>query len=235
VERPRHLRTGDPRSECFTGFDLPPTASPELPRDLLTRGLEELELDPEPSRIDGLLAYTALLDTWSRRMNLTAHRSPDAIVRRLLLDAVALGTRFGPVESLADVGSGAGLPGIPLAILWRNCRVTLIEPRKKRHHFLRAAVRELGLENATARLGRAEDLDPDPHAVAVAQALAEPGRAIEWMLPWVEAGGRVVVPGSAAGAGDIAKIAGIAEGRRTSYRVPCEGVERTVWIGRRAV
>ena len=126
-----------------------PISTPESPQELLERGLSELEIDFDRHHLEALLGYTALLAAWSPRMNLTAHRSPDAIVRRLLLDAAALGARVGPVPSLADVGSGAGLPGVPLAILWRDCRVTLIEPRKKRHHFLRAVVRELGLANVS--------------------------------------------------------------------------------------
>jgi 16S rRNA (guanine527-N7)-methyltransferase len=209
-----------------------PTATPEPTREVLLEGLGELSLDPDATQIADLLHYIALLADWSQRINLTAHRSPDAIARRLILDAAALGCRFGPVASLADIGSGAGLPGVPLAILWRDCRVTLIEPRKKRHHFLRAVVREIGLGNVVARLGRAEDLEPEPHAAAVAQAVADPSQALEWMLPWIEVGGRAVVPGSDRPAGVPEHEDVVGEGWG-AYRVPCGGVGRTVWIGKR--
>ena len=209
-----------------------PTSAPESPKELLIRGFGELETELESHQVDALLRYTAMLAEWSQRMNLTAHRSPEAIARRLLLDAAALGAGFGPVSSLADVGSGAGLPGIPLAILWRSCRVTLIEPRKKRHHFLRAVVRELGLANVTTKHGRSEDLEPELHSAAVAQALAQPRQALEWMLPWVKIGGLLVVPGSEQPADVPDHSSVVAEGR-FSYRVPCGGAVRTLWIGRR--
>lgn len=209
-----------------------PTSAPESPRELLLRGLAELEIEPDGRQLDALLGYTALLAEWSQRMNLTAHRTPDAIVRRLLLDAAALGAQFGPVSSLADIGSGAGLPGVPLAILWRDTRVTLIEPRKKRQHFLRAVVRELGLANVTTRLGRSEDLEPEPHSAAVAQAVAPPQQALEWLLPWARIGGRLVVPGSER-ALDVQDRVGVETEGRFVYRVPCGGATRTLWIGRR--
>lgn len=209
-----------------------PTSAPESPQELLIRGLAELEIGPESQQIEALLRYAALLAEWSQRMNLTAHRSPEAITRRLLLDAAALGARFGPVESLADVGSGAGLPGIPLAILWPECRISLIEPRKKRHHFLRAAVRGLGLTNVTTKLGRSEDLEPELHSTVVAQALAPPGQVLEWMVAWVKIGGRLVVPGSQHSE-EVPSHPGVVSEGRFSYRVPCGGVARTLWIGRR--
>jgi len=199
----------------------------------LIRGLAELDLSPSCEQVDTLLRYAELLEDWSQRINLTAHRSTDAIVRRLVLDAAALGREFGPIPSLADVGSGAGLPGIPLAILWPDCRVTLIEPRRKRHHFLRAVVRDLALENVIAKLGRSEDLEPEHHAAAVAQALAAPAQALEWLLPWAEIGGRLVVPGSERPE-PVPHHSAVTNAVRVAYRVPCGGAKRTVWIGRRA-
>jgi len=221
-----------PTRPAFHGEHVPPSLTPDSPEELLIRGLGELGLEADRRQLDETLRYTALLDEWSQRMNLTAHRSQDAIVRRLLLDAAALGAEFGPVPSLADVGSGAGLPGIPLAILWRDCHVSLIEPRKKRHHFLRAVVRELGLTNVTLRFGRSEDLDPELHSAVVAQALARPQQALEWMLAWVEVGGLLVLPGSATGA-EAPHHVGVVEVERGNYQVPCGGRARSLWVGRR--
>jgi len=179
-----------------------------------------------------LLGLAALLAQWSQRMNLTAHRSLDGIVRRLLLEAAALAVQIPPVPSLADIGSGAGFPGLPIAVLWPESRVTLVEPRRKRHHFQRAAVRALGLTNVDLKLGRSEDLEPHPHAAVIAQALAPPERALPWMLPWAEDGGFVLLPGSSVPA-VIPHRGDVAFESWTHYRVPCGGPERTLWIGRR--
>ncbi len=167
-------------------------------------------------------------------MNLTGHRTPEAIAQRLVLDALALGAAL-PLDaptSLADLGSGAGFPGLPLALLWPACRVTLVESRERRHHFQRAAVRTLGLPRATPRRGRLEDLAPDPHAVVVAQALAQADQALAWMLPWVAPGGWIVLARSAE-AQALVTPPGLEDAATASYRVPLGGPERTVWLARR--
>lgn len=174
-----------------------------------------------------------MLAEWSRRLNLTAHRTVDAIVRRLLLEAAALAAQIPLLTSLADIGSGAGFPGLPIAVLRPECGVTLVEARQKRHHFQRAVVRELGLGNAVPVLGRAETLEPRPHAAAIAQALAPPSRAIPWLLPWVAIGGLVLLPGSAVPP-EVPERPGVSFEATIRYRVPCGGPNRTLWIGRRS-
>lgn len=185
-----------------------------------------------PGQIDALLALASLLAKWSQRLNLTAHRSLDAIVRRLLLEAAALAAQIPPVPSLVDIGSGAGFPGLPFAVLRPESRVTLVEARQKRHHFQRAVVRELELANATLELGRAEKLEPRSHAAVVAQALASPERALAWMLPWAADGGLVLLPGSATPP-EVPERRDLSFEAIVHYRVPCGGPDRTLWMGRR--
>ena len=178
------------------------------------------------------MVLASLLAKWSQRLNLTAHRSPNAIVRRLVLEAAALAARIPPVTSLADIGSGAGFPGLPIAVLRPECGVTLVEARQKRHHFQRAVVRELGLANATLELGRAEKLEARAHAAAIAQALAPPARALPWLLPWVADGGLVLLPGSAIPP-EVPERHDVSFETTIHYRVPCGGPDRTLWVGRR--
>jgi 16S rRNA (guanine527-N7)-methyltransferase len=201
-------------------------------RRLLAEGLDELEIAASPEQTEALLALASLLAQWSQRMNLTAHRSVDAIVRRLVLDSAALSVQIPAVASLADIGSGAGFPGLPIAVLWREARITLVDPRQKRHHFQRAAVRALGLTNTTPLLGRSGELEPHLHAAVVAQALAPPERALPWMLPWVEDGGLLLLPGSAAPVA-VPERSDVDFEACLPYRVPCGGPDRTLWIGRR--
>jgi 16S rRNA (guanine(527)-N(7))-methyltransferase RsmG len=207
------------------------SSSPALLR-VLRDGVEELSLDAELAlplaRLCDLLAH------WSARMNLTGHRTPVAIARRLVLDARALGAVL-PVAtpaSVADLGSGAGFPGLPLAILWPHCQVTLVEARERRHHFQRAAIRTLGLANVSPRRARIEEIDAEPHEVVVAQALAQADRALEWMLPWVAPGGWIVLPRSV-GAPALEAPLCLEDARTHSYVVPLGGAARTVWIARR--
>lgn len=207
-----------------------PEADPAL---LLAEGARELDLELSPGQLERLLALARLLERWSRRMNLTGHRSLEAIVGRLVLDALALSTRLPRLASLADLGSGAGFPGLPLAILWPDCAFTLVEARARRHHFQREARRELELANVELLLGRVEVLSPQPRAGVVAQALASPARALRWMRPWVEPHGYLLLPG-AEQPPEVPEIAGIRFERLERYPVPAGGPARTLWIGRAA-
>jgi len=207
--------------------------SGESPHDLLASGLKALGFTPTTAQSESLLALTEQLANWSGRMNLTAHRSPEAIVRHLILGAAALTAQIPPVASLVDIGSGAGFPGLPFAALRPETAVTLVEPRRKRHHFQRAAVRAMGLRNVETRLGRAEELEITHHAAVVSQALARPEQALRWMLPWVGVGGLVLLP-TAEDATKAPTATGITfENGSLRYEVPCGGPARRLWIGRR--
>jgi 16S rRNA (guanine527-N7)-methyltransferase len=199
-------------------------------RTILDRGLDELGLAGETARV-ALLELARLIDRWSARTNLTGHRGLEAIVRRSILDSAALVAHLPEIESLADLGSGAGFPGLPAAILRPHCRISLIEARERRHHFQLAACRALGIRNVGAVRGRAEELEPTEHAAVVAQALARPARALGLMLPWVEVGGLLVLPAGV----EVPEIhhPHVCLDRLVRYRVPCCGPERSLWLGRR--
>lgn len=122
----------------------------------LAKGLVALQL-ALPEGVQGkLLAYLDLLAHWNRAYNLTAVRDRGEMVPRHLLDSLAT-LPFVKGESLADLGSGAGLPGIPLAIARPDLAVTLIESNGKKARFLREAVRALPLPNVTVEQARVQD------------------------------------------------------------------------------
>jgi 16S rRNA (guanine527-N7)-methyltransferase len=107
-----------------------------------------------------LLAYLALLDKWNRVYNLTAVRDTERMVSHHLLDSLAA-VPFFQGRSVLDVGSGGGLPGIPLAISRPELQVTLIDSIAKKTAFLLQAKAELGLKNLNVVTGRVEDYRPE--------------------------------------------------------------------------
>jgi 16S rRNA (guanine527-N7)-methyltransferase len=154
-------------------------------RDELDAGLAALDL--APALAGPLLAYLALLDRWNRTYNLTAIRDPREMVAKHLLDSLAMHP-FAGDGALADLGTGAGLPGIPLAIADPGLQVTLVESNGKKARFLREAVRTLKLPNARVAEARIEALDmPGMFDAITARALAT--------LPLIlELGGHLLKP-----------------------------------------
>jgi len=203
-------------------------------RQQLVEGLAALPLEASDEQIDALTALAEMVASWGRRMNLSGHRGAERVAQHLVLDAAALLVQAPDFESLADLGSGAGFPGLPVAILRPQTRVTLVESRQRRHHFQRAVRRELGLANAEPLLGRAELLAPRPHAAAVAQAMARPSRALAWMLPWVEPGGWLLLPGGAEPPTGFSEAPGCCFQALRRYEVPGTGAHRSLWIGKRS-
>ena len=135
-----------------------------------------------------LLDYLALLDRWNRTYNLTAIRDPREMLTKHLLDSLAM-HRFVEDQSLADLGTGPGLPGIPLAIAKPGLRVTLVESNGKKARFLREALRVLALDNARVLESRAEAVD-EPAAFDVVTA-----RALDRLAGIVAVGGHLLKPG----------------------------------------
>jgi 16S rRNA (guanine527-N7)-methyltransferase len=127
---------------------------------LLQQGLDELGLALSPGSIRRLDAYTQLLLKWNRVYNLTAVRDPEKIVTHHLLDSLAVLPHVLPPR-LADVGAGAGLPGVPLAIADSSLQVTLVESNQKKCAFLKQARGELGLENVAIVCQRVQEHDPE--------------------------------------------------------------------------
>ncbi len=136
----------------MTDTSLPPGLRGELERGLLALHLDPVTLAPP------LIAYLTLLLRWNATYNLTAVRDPREMVTRHLLDSLAL-QPYVESGSLADLGSGPGLPGIPLALARPQLQVTLVESNGKKARFLREAVRTLGIGNARVAESRAEALD----------------------------------------------------------------------------
>ncbi len=125
----------------------------------LERGLRELGVPLPPAAQEKLLAYAALLYKWNKTYSLTALREQDKAVSHHLLDSLAILPHV-PVGNLLDVGSGGGMPGIPLAIARAEMPVTLLDSNSKKAAFLQQAAIELGLSNISVHCGRVEQYHP---------------------------------------------------------------------------
>jgi len=124
---------------------------------LLQRGMTTLGLEPPAGVLECLLQYVALLDKWNHSYNLTAIRDPRAMITRHLLDSLAVMPYIeGP--QLADVGTGPGLPGIPLALMRPDFDWVLIDSNGKKTRFVTQAVAELGLKNVRVLTGRVAEM-----------------------------------------------------------------------------
>jgi 16S rRNA (guanine527-N7)-methyltransferase len=197
--------------------------------------LESLSAHGFPSTASAsLLRLCELVSTWNRSSNLTAQSSPSELAVGLCADALALAGELPAADQICDLGSGAGFPGIPLAILRPDVAIDLVESRERRHHFQRAAIRELGLRNVRAVLGRAEHLEPQPRPLALAQALAEPSDALRLLVRWVPIGGLLCLPiGSAEDPRAWRLPSGVVGLEHRHYEVRPQRRARALWIGRR--
>lgn len=164
----------------------------------LQAGLEHLGVAADGVTLDRLVRYHALLTEWNARIDLTAVLDPEEMVDRHYLDSAApLALGLIPQGArVIDVGTGAGLPGIPLCILRPDLRVTLLDAQRKRVTFLQAAIEALDLPAQAVHM-RAEDAARDEahreaYDVAVSRAVAATPTLLELTLPFVRVGGRAI-------------------------------------------
>lgn len=141
-----------------------------------------------------LLAHAASVAREADRLGLVSERTLDEIVARHTADSLlfALARRPAEGETWADVGAGAGFPGLVLASCFPEARFTLIEPQRRRAGFLELEVAELGLFNVDVSIARSSDLDPE-FDVATARALAEPAIALQALKNLVSPTGTVLL------------------------------------------
>ena len=200
------------------------------------RGLARVLPDAPGGAPERLARLAELVTDWGTRINLSGHRAPADLVDRLVLDAAGIGSVLPGFATLVDLGSGAGFPGLPLAILFPDAAFTLVEARQRRHHFQRAAVRELGLANVEPVQGRIEH-EPTTHGdIALAQAVGPAADVFRAIRPWARAGGLLAIPALLdARAPELGPELGVLEARE--YRLPMPDDDevaetRVLWLVR---
>lgn len=125
----------------------------------LAQGLHAMQCDLDGDQQSALLAYLSLLEKWNKVYNLTAVRDPEQMVPQHLLDALSIRPYLSG-KRILDVGTGAGLPGIPLAIAEPEYEFVLLDSALKRTRFVTQAVGELGLKNVEVVQSRIADYQP---------------------------------------------------------------------------
>jgi 16S rRNA (guanine527-N7)-methyltransferase len=172
-----------------TARDTPPDSA--LKR-VLEEGLGALGLPVDERLAGDLLAFQGLLAQWNRAFNLTAVRGPEDMVVRHLLDSLSI-QAWIPPGRIADIGTGAGLPGIPLALALPDRSFVLVDSVGKKVRFVRQACRDLGLSNVIPVQSRLEDYRPEQTFDAVvARALAPLERLAPLAAPLLTPGGRLL-------------------------------------------
>jgi 16S rRNA (guanine527-N7)-methyltransferase len=154
----------------------------------------------DDGQAEALARFASLLLTWTARINLTGATSAESLAAEHLPDSFALASRLSPAAldapaaRVVDVGSGGGLPAIPLAVLCPHLRFELFEPIAKKTAFLRTAVRELGLGDRVKVVAkRAETIAPADFDVAISRATLPPPAWIDLAMRLVRPGGRIFV------------------------------------------
>ncbi len=157
----------------------------------LAQGVLQLGFTLPAGAQQRLLEYLALLQKWNRVYNLTAVREAPRMVSQHLLDCLAVVPHLG-AATLLDVGSGAGLPGIPLALALPDSRVTLLDSSHKKAAFLRQAVMELEIRNAEVVCERVEAWrPPSEFTVVISRALSDLAEFVSLAGRHAAAGGRL--------------------------------------------
>ena len=166
-------------------------------KQLFEQGLSKLELEADSKTIEKFVQYSELLKEWNEKINLTAITDDDGITIKHFLDSV-LPLKIVDIEnqSLADIGTGAGFPGLPLKLLRPDIKLTLIDSLNKRIKFLEHVCDELEIDDVVYIHGRAEELGRkelrESFDIVVSRAVANMTALSEYCLPFVKPGGKFI-------------------------------------------
>ena len=149
------------------------------------------------SQIEQFYTYMGLLLQWNEKMNLTAITQPKEVILKHFMDSLTILPYLNGAEQILDIGTGAGFPGIPLKIVEKEKKFTLLDSLNKRVIFLNEVIQKLGLEKIQAIHGRAEEVAQKPenmekYDVVVSRAVAKLNSLVEYMLPFLIIGGKCI-------------------------------------------
>lgn len=196
--------------------------------DTLSRGIDALGLSLSDDQQRLLLEYVNLLVKWNQAYNLTAIRDPQEMVVRHLLDSLAVLPFVEPGDTL-DVGTGAGIPGIILAVSRPQQAFTLLDSNGKKTRFVRQARRELGLDNVEVVHGRVEQYRKAP-AQIICRAFASLSDMLALMAPIIADNTRLLAMKAASTEQELATLPQQWQGHHHSLVVPGLDEPRTLVV-----
>ncbi|WP_293276047.1 16S rRNA (guanine(527)-N(7))-methyltransferase RsmG [Neisseria sp. oral taxon 014] len=158
-------------------------------RQKLQSGLKEMGFDLSGEQQDKLLAYVEMLKKWNKTYNLTALRDESQIISHHLLDSLTLPPYLEGAQTMLDVGSGGGQPGIPAAVCRPDLQITLLDANTKKTSFLQQAAIELELKNVRVVSGRVEAVQGLRADVITSRAFAELADFVNWTAHLLQDGG----------------------------------------------
>ena len=196
-------------------------------RQKLQSGLKEMGLDLSGEQQDKLLAYVEMLKKWNKTYNLTALRDESQIISHHLLDSLTLPPYLEGAQTMLDVGSGGGQPGIPAAVCRPDLQITLLDANTKKTSFLQQAAIELELKNVRVVSGRVEAVQDFQADIITSRAFAELADFVNWTAHLLKDGGRWVAMKGVYPEEEIAKLPDtVAVERVEALHVPGLDAER---------
>ena len=209
-------------------------------KDLLIQGLSELNIDITKKQLDQFMKFYQMLVETNKVMNLTSITQIDEVMVKHFIDSALIvkAVDLSQVQTLIDVGTGAGFPGIPIKILFPNIKVTLLDSLNKRLKFLNDVIQKLELENIETIHGRAEDFGKnrayrEKYDIVVSRAVANLSTLSEYCIPFVKKGGQFISYKSAISGEEInksntaVKMLGGNIKSQDTVLLPCSDMERT--------
>lgn len=165
-------------------------------KDIFIENEKEININIEEENVEKFYQYMKTLLEWNEKMNLTAIRDEKEVIKKHFIDCLTIFNLIEDNSKIIDVGTGAGFPGIPLAIT-KKSEVTLLDSLNKRINFLNEVKNVIGLENIVTIHGRAEEIareneHREKYDVAVSRAVAPMNILLEYLLPFVKVGGTCI-------------------------------------------
>ncbi len=157
----------------------------------------KININLTENQLDKFYKYMKLLVEWNEKINLTAITDENEIVLKHFVDSLTALKYIKEDDKIIDVGTGAGFPGIPIAIMMPNTKMTLLDSLNKRINFLNEVIKELNLKNVETIHSRSEDCGKDilyreKYDISIARAVANLSTLSEYLLPFVKIDGKMI-------------------------------------------